>query len=79
MKNLFVKPSRDAAGDPVLVRDPLNAKPLDRDGEWKEATPFWLRRVRDGDVIDATKEKLAAKAAPAKPAEKHAPAKPAGK
>lgn len=79
MKNLFLKPAINEVGDPALVRDPLNAKPLDSAGEWKEATPFWLRRVRDGDVIDATKEKLAAKPAPAKPADKHPPAKPAGK
>ena len=50
----------------LLTRDPISRKPLDEAGEWKEATDFWLRRVRDADVIDATKEKLAADAAPVK-------------
>ena len=60
MNNLFLKPARDAAGAPMLVRDPIGWQPLAVAGEWKPETPYWICRVRDKDVIDATAEKLAA-------------------
>lgn len=65
MQNLFLKPARDAAGNPVLVRDPQTLQPLDPDGEWKEGTAYWHRRVRDRDVIDATITDITVQAAPA--------------
>ncbi|MBR2117671.1 MAG: DUF2635 domain-containing protein [Afipia sp.] len=58
MSNLFLKPSKDGEGKPVLVRDPIDMKPLDSGGEWKEASTYWRRRIRDGDVLDATAEKV---------------------
>lgn len=49
MKQLFLKPA--VPGN--LVRDPYapGMKPLDQQGEWKPATPYWLRRVRFGDAV----------------------------
>lgn len=54
MKNVFVQPARTAGGEPLLVRDPTSRIPLDLGGEWKALTPFWIRRLRDGDVVEAT-------------------------
>ncbi|MCB1452399.1 MAG: DUF2635 domain-containing protein [Rhizobiaceae bacterium] len=54
MTNFFLKPALGADGAPVLVRDPETHVPLSALGEWKQAVPYWMRRLRDGDVIDAT-------------------------
>jgi hypothetical protein len=54
MTNLFLKPAPHAAGGVALVRDPETMIPLAEEGEWKAKSPFWTRRLRDGDVIDAT-------------------------
>lgn len=58
MTNVFLKPAmiRNEAGEDVaaIVRDPETMVPLDAGGEWKALSPFWTRRKRDGDVIDAT-------------------------
>lgn len=54
MPDIFVKPARDAAGAPLLVRDPLTMKPLDESGEWKEKISYWARRLADSDVVEAT-------------------------
>lgn len=53
MNNVFVRPALDAAGDPVVVRDPQSGEPLKAAGEWKPAVSFWLDRIRDVDVIEA--------------------------
>lgn len=38
-----------------LVRDPLTREPLPADGkDVGELTPYWHRRLRDGDVIAVT-------------------------
>lgn len=58
--NLFLKPALDAAGDPLLVRDPMTLRPLAKDGEWKTNAPYWIRRMRDKEVIDATASASAA-------------------
>lgn len=58
MQNLFLKPALDSAGAAVLVRDPLAGwKALDPNGEWKPKTPYWTRRLRDGDVTIAKPDK----------------------
>lgn len=62
MKNVYVKPAPLAGGGTVLVRDPETLHPLAGAGEWKSLSPFWSRRIRDKDVIDATAQ--APKAAP---------------
>ncbi len=43
---IFVKPAR--AG--LVVRDPATRQKLAADGESKRRTPYWLRRIADGDV-----------------------------
>jgi Protein of unknown function (DUF2635) len=64
MDNVFVRP-RVVDGKPVLVRDPGTKKPLDVAGEWKTKSQFWVRRIRDGDVVDATAAQAASQKAPA--------------
>ncbi len=59
MRNVFVKIA--VAGN--ILRDPLTKAALKPTGEWKPANSFWLRRIADGDVVDATKEQTAAQAA----------------
>lgn len=52
--NVFVKPALGPDGKPVLVRDVFNKfKPLDAAGEWKPRNEYWLRRLRDNDVVEA--------------------------
>ncbi len=46
---LFVKPA--VAG--LIVRDPeRNFQPIPEDGIDVPAQPYWLRRLRDGDVVE---------------------------
>lgn len=73
MRNLYLKPGQDAAGNVMLVRDPIDWKPLDPAGEWKSESPYWICRLRDRDAIDATAEKLAEADASARPARKAKP------
>jgi hypothetical protein len=55
MSNRFLKPGIASDGETtLLVRDPLSRIPLAAGGEWKSLSIFWSRRLRDGDVIDAT-------------------------
>ena len=54
MTNVFLKPACDAAGAPLLVRDPVTMRPLDADGEWKTKSGYWIRRERDKEVIEAS-------------------------
>jgi hypothetical protein len=44
----------------LSVRDPQTARPLHADGEPKELNSYWLRRLREGDVI-RVEEKAASK------------------
>ncbi|MCP1375390.1 DUF2635 domain-containing protein [Dyella lutea] len=49
----------------VTVRDPKTGKPLAESGESKPATSYWLRRLRDGDVIQGKPPKAASAASTA--------------
>ena len=69
MENFFLTPKEGRN-----VRDPLTGKALPEQGASKPKTAYWIRRVRDGDVVagsapaaaDTTvKGKQAAKAAAA--------------
>lgn len=51
--HIFIKPSRDD----LIIRDPISAKPLPVVGAWKPRSAWWLRRLRDGAVIEATPPK----------------------
>lgn len=82
MTALYLKPKGE-----IPVRDPADptAAPLPPEGKAVEATPYWYRRLADGDVEKTTVEaiakgkaaRLAEEAAKAKAAEAPAPAKPA--
>jgi len=53
----------------VTVRDPVSGKPLPEAGANKPRSPYWLRRLRDGDVREG-KAPQAVKAATNKGADK---------
>jgi len=36
----------------ITVRDPETRKPLATKGESKPLTPYWRRRLNDGDVVE---------------------------
>lgn len=46
----YIKP----ADSKIAVRDPVTLKPLAKDGDWKPQDAFWLRRMRDKDVVETT-------------------------
>ncbi|EHM4546647.1 DUF2635 domain-containing protein [Escherichia coli] len=58
MTTIFIKPAPGC-----LIRDPDTMKPLAQEGEEKPFTPFWCRRLNDGDVIVVEKTAEAAPAA----------------
>lgn len=47
-EKLFIKPK---AG--LTVRDPETRVPLPLEGTEVAASTYWLRRLRDGDVVEA--------------------------
>jgi len=52
MKNTIkIKP----ANKDVVVRDPITRRPLEAKGEVKLRSPYWVRRLNDGDVIEIKK------------------------
>lgn len=58
--NVYLVPTSDQ----VAVRDPINGKPLPKEGAFKPRSAYWLRRLRDKDVAESKP--------PKKPAEKPA-------
>ncbi|MFL9187364.1 DUF2635 domain-containing protein [Escherichia coli] len=58
MTTIFIKPAPGC-----LIRDPDTMTPLSQDGEEKPFTPFWCRRLNDGDVIVVDKTAKPATAA----------------
>lgn len=50
---------------PVVVRDPRDGRTLPEEGRDVPLSPFWLRRLRDGDVEAVPANDLAAEPAPA--------------
>jgi hypothetical protein len=74
MTDIFIKPaSIEIEGETVtaLVRDPQTFIPLDPAGEWKTKSQYWVRRLRDHDVVAADP------AATSAPAPADAPVAPA--
>lgn len=72
MSSVFVKPGVSSSGLPLVVRDPISGLIMRIEGEWKALTDFWIHRLRDGDVIQATP----AAPAPAASATPPAPTQP---
>lgn len=52
MTEFYIKPA-----DQRLVRDPVSGAPLNADGEYKPMNSYWLRRRKDGDVVEAAPKK----------------------
>lgn len=50
---LTIKPAKPD----LIVRDPDTGQPLAADGEVKPGNSYWLRRLRDGDVVKLEKRK----------------------
>ena len=52
-QRIFIKPSPQPEGKPLLkVRKPVNGH-LAQEGEWVNSESYWLRRLNDGDVVRA--------------------------
>ena len=51
MKALYLKPV-----DGLLIRDPKTRQVLSKDGELKDLTIFWKRRIKDKSVIPFEKK-----------------------
>lgn len=50
---IFIKPAPQKDGQPPLkVRKPANGH-LAAEGEWVNRESYWLRRLSDGDVVEA--------------------------
>ena len=52
---IFIKPALQADGTAYKVRKPMNGHLSDQ-GEWVNTDSYWLRRLADGDVVDATSD-----------------------
>ena len=60
---MLIKPARPD----LIVRDPIHMRPLRAGGEERPANAYWLRLLRDGDVVEVEP--------PAKPDTKPSPGK----
>lgn len=61
----FVVPSLQADGTPFLTRQPERAwRPLPVEGDWVPLTEYWVRRIRDRDVLIGTPPAAEAPAVP---------------
>ncbi|HAT1683964.1 TPA: DUF2635 domain-containing protein [Klebsiella oxytoca] len=69
MKTFFIKPAPGR-----MVRDPGTLEFLQPDGEEKPFTPYWCRRLDDGDVMvtEPGKAPVSAPTTPAADVEKKA-------
>ncbi len=52
MSDLFLKPAKPG----LIVRDPITRNPLAAEGETKPRNSHWLRRLKDGDVVETVPE-----------------------
>lgn len=64
---LHIKPNPDKKvdGKPLKVRDPISNEFIPKSGKRVPRSAYWVRRLRDGDVVEVN-EKAAQTAAPAK-------------
>lgn len=46
-----LRPATLKSGQVAIVRDPETKRPLSIDGEEKEWTTYWRRRVKEGGVV----------------------------
>ena len=45
---MFLKPARQG----LIVRDPITKRPLKKEGEKVSKSTYWLRRLKEGSVIE---------------------------
>jgi hypothetical protein len=50
MRRFNIKPAREG----LIVRDPITLKQLAAEGEQKPTSSYWLRRIRDNDVVEVS-------------------------
>lgn len=60
MTKRFIKPAREG----LLVRQPASGRALPAEGAWVHWSGYWVRRKKEGSVVDA-KPPTKAKAKPA--------------
>ena len=60
---ITIQPALGADGQPLVVRDPVTMIPLKAEGEPKERSSHWIRRLKAGDVGEGPAAKTAAKPA----------------
>jgi hypothetical protein len=53
MERIFIKP-RAVDGKKLKIVDPETGQRLAAEGEWKDRSMHWLRRLADQDVVEAT-------------------------
>lgn len=51
MSTIFIKPNTNIT---VPLREHPTDRPLPPEGDWRPQSQFWLRRLRDKDVVEAT-------------------------
>jgi len=56
-RTIFIKPARRE----LIVRDPATAEALPAEGACRPRSSYWMRRLRDGDVVEAKPAKRARK------------------
>ena len=61
---MFLKPAKEG----LIVRHPKTKRPLNQGGEEVTKSTYWLRRIKDGSVIET--KKAAAQTATAQPKKK---------
>lgn len=68
MKTRFLKPAADPKrpGEVLTVLDPFTLQPLPAEGAEVEYKAYWIRRMNDGDVVEATPVKATKKGGTAK-------------
>lgn len=59
---MFLKPSKEG----LLVRHPQTKRPLKQEGEEVKKSTYWLRRLKEGSVIEVNKSVSKPKVADAK-------------
>lgn len=65
MSKITLKPAHDRR-----VVDPATRKPLPAEGDTVTRNVYWLRRLREGDVIEVTQKSMFPSAPSLKPAVK---------
>ena len=49
-RSFFIRPAKPG----LIVRDPVSGSPLPEAGAEKPCNQYWLRRLKDGEVVKAT-------------------------